>query len=54
MMIVEVIKFLFCFLLGLFALYLIAKIITMGIMKGYYESHNKRRKCNGVKEKERC
>jgi len=51
---IEVIKFLSLFLLGLFALYLIAKVITMGIMKGYYESHNKRRECNDSKEKERC
>lgn len=54
-MIVEVTKFILLFLLGLFALYLTAKVITMGIMKGYFEAHNKRRECNGdQEEKERC
>jgi len=50
-MVVEAIKYLLLFLLTLLGLYMTAKVITMGIMKGYHESQE-RRSCNGVEKKE--
>lgn len=50
-MVVEAIKYLSLFLLVLLGLYMVAKVITMGIMKGIFES-KERRKCYGVEEKE--